>query len=60
MFILVKLRILIERESVMEGIFMPSATLNFYISDGKYQVYLEKRDVIRAKIKAILLKELKD
>ena len=37
---------------------MPSATLNFYVPDNKYEVYLLKKDVIRAKIKAILLKEL--
>ena len=36
---------------------MPVTTMNFWISESKYPLYLKKKDVIRAKIKAFLTEE---
>ena len=57
MFILLRLRFLIEREIRKGGVKMPVTTMNFWISEAKYPLYLEKKDVVRAKIKAFLIEE---
>jgi hypothetical protein len=31
--------------------------MNFWISEAKYPLYLEKKDVVRAKIKSFLIRE---
>jgi hypothetical protein len=36
---------------------MPVTTMNFWISESKYPLYLKKKDVIRAKIKTFLIAE---